>query len=218
MAMHDELPFRIIFAGIYVAGFLMRGLFIQRMKPQEKPIIPEAGNAGEISRFRVIFQKVMFFLWIAIVASYTWYPPWVEALHFPFPTWLRYGGAIAAAVSFLFLFLTMKTLGRYWSPLPRLMEGHKLVITGPYRFIRHPMYTAMMLLFIAFILITANAAVTVFSLIATVLTVKWALNEEKMLIGFFGDEYRAYMTRTGAFLPAPRKMVRHIFFNQHEKL
>jgi protein-S-isoprenylcysteine O-methyltransferase Ste14 len=58
----------------------------------------------------------------------------------------------------------------------------------------------------------------VFSLIATVLTVKWALNEEKMLIGFFGDEYRAYMTRTGAFLPAPRKMVRQIFFNQHEKL
>lgn len=217
MAMHDELPFRIIFAGIYVAGFLMRGLFVQRLKPQGEPIMPETGDPGEISRFRVVFQKVMFFLWIAIVASYTWYPPWVEALHFTFPIWFRYGGVIAGAVSFLFLFLTMKALGRYWSPLPRMMEGHKLVTSGPYRFIRHPMYTAMMVLFMAFILITANAAVTLFSLIAMVLTVKWALKEEKMLIGFFGDEYRAYVNRTGAFLPAPGKMVRQIFFNRNDQ-
>lgn len=113
--------------------------------------------------------------WIAVVVSYAWCPSWMEVLHLHFPAWLRYSGARAVVAAFSLLVLTMSARLVLWSPLPRLGEGYKLVTDGPYRFVRHPMYSAMTLLFVAFALVTANMAVTVSSLIAIVLTFKWGL-------------------------------------------
>ncbi|WP_244191144.1 hypothetical protein [Prosthecochloris sp. ZM] len=53
--MHEELPFRIIFAEMYVAGFLMRGLFVRRLQQRGERIVPPKGAVGGNSRFRVVF-------------------------------------------------------------------------------------------------------------------------------------------------------------------
>jgi protein-S-isoprenylcysteine O-methyltransferase Ste14 len=207
--MHEEAPFRIIFVGLYVAGLLMRSLLLVQLKLRGDRIVPPKEDSGESSRFRIVFQSVMFFFWIVVVVSYAWYPSWMEQFHLPVPPWLRYSGALFGAAAFFLLTLTMNALGQYWSPLPRLMDGHRLVTRGPYRFVRHPMYSAMMILFISFVFVTANVIVAVTSLIAIILTIKWAVKEEAILLDFFGEEYRSYMECTGAFTPNPGKIVRH---------
>jgi protein-S-isoprenylcysteine O-methyltransferase Ste14 len=71
------------------------------------------------------------------------------------------------------------------------------------------MYSAMMILFISFVFVTSNVIVAVTCLIAIILTIKWAVKEEAILLDFFGEEYRSYMDCTGAFSPNPGKIVRH---------
>jgi protein-S-isoprenylcysteine O-methyltransferase Ste14 len=206
--MSEELPFRIIFVSMYVAGFLMRGFFTRRLTRTDERIVPDKMVDRYSSRFRVVFQGVMFFLWIFIVVSYAWYPFWMKGLGLALPHWLRYGGAFAGFAAFVLLMWTMKALGRYWSPLPRLREGHELITSGPYRFVRHPMYSAMIVLFLSFALVTANVPVILSSFLGIIFTIIWGLKEERMLIDYFGEEYREFMRHTTAFFPLPGRNMR----------
>lgn len=199
--MHQELPFRIIFVGIYVIGFILRWYSAANLKKAGEKLLPDKQNMRHSSRFRIVFQGTMSLVWIGIVVSYAWYPAWMAALKFPLPLWLRYSGVLLGFVSFPLLLATFHALGRYWTPLPQIREKHELVTSGPYRFIRHPMYSTMIMLFIAFPLISANILVALSSLAAIAATIGWAMKEEKMLTGYFGNEYREYMKQAGAFLP-----------------
>ncbi len=92
-------------------------------------------------------------------------------------------------------------LGKEWSPQLQLRKQHHLVTTGPYSRIRHPLYTAMMGYGASLALVTAN-----WIFIALVVLMIGGLfarvpREEQMMIGEFGEEYRAYMQRTGRFWP-----------------
>lgn len=92
-------------------------------------------------------------------------------------------------------------LGKYWSGTVALKEGHKLITSGPYGMVRHPIYTG---LFIS-LLGSAMAATTIESFVGLVLMfcsyiIKWR-REEKLMIAEFGQEYRDYMARTKAVIP-----------------
>jgi protein-S-isoprenylcysteine O-methyltransferase Ste14 len=92
-------------------------------------------------------------------------------------------------------------LGKYWSGTVALKEGHRLVDTGPYRLVRHPIYTG--LLFAA--LGSALAAGTVEALAGVVVMVpayiiKWR-REERLMLGELGVAYADYMKRTKAIIP-----------------
>lgn len=83
-----------------------------------------------------------------------------------------------------------------------IKEGHRLVRTGIYRKIRHPMDAHSRIFVIAQGFVLANALVLVFGVLA------WGLlyfhrvpKEEAMLIAEFGDEYRDYMRETGRVIP-----------------
>jgi protein-S-isoprenylcysteine O-methyltransferase Ste14 len=68
--------------------------------------------------------------------------------------------------------------------------------------VHHPMYTALFLLGVGFLLLTANWAVGVPLIVVLPILVSVRIgNEEALMIEKFGDEYRAYMQRTGRFLP-----------------
>jgi protein-S-isoprenylcysteine O-methyltransferase Ste14 len=93
-------------------------------------------------------------------------------------------------------------LGRNWSPSLQLREGHELVTEGVYRHIRHPMYASEWLWSIAQALMLQNwvagwAGLALF----TPLYVLRVPREEQMMLDQFGEEYRAYMNRTGRIVP-----------------
>ena len=80
-----------------------------------------------------------------------------------------------------------------------------LVTSGPYEFVRHPMYTSLALLFVALSTISSFWPFMVLLLIMLLFFLRITEREEAMMIEQFGAEYQAYMKRTGRFLPKPRR-------------
>lgn len=80
-------------------------------------------------------------------------------------------------------------------------EHHTLVKTGPYRYVRHPLYSAVLVEAVGVSLVMANWFVAVmFAVFWTALFYRTRL-EENNLINRFGDEYKDYMTTSGRFVP-----------------
>jgi protein-S-isoprenylcysteine O-methyltransferase Ste14 len=79
---------------------------------------------------------------------------------------------------------------------------HELVISGPYQWIRHPLYTTGIVLVLAIGLIAASWFILLLALVAlaSIRLVVIPL-EERELLTKFGNAYGAYMQRTGRLLP-----------------
>ena len=92
-------------------------------------------------------------------------------------------------------------LGKYWSSMVMIKTGHQLVMTGPYRFVRNPMYTGMIVALLgAVIAIGMTLAFIVFPLIVVGIWLKIRA-EEKLLAGKFGEEYEQYRRDVKALIP-----------------
>ncbi len=109
--------------------------------------------------------------------------------------------AISAASVWISL-AAVRTLGKQWSYQARLVQGHKLIVSGPYRLVRHPIYTGMFGKMLATGLalshwIALAPAVLIFAL-GTAIRIR---SEEKLLREAFGDDFDAYARHIPAVLP-----------------
>ncbi len=92
---------------------------------------------------------------------------------------------------------SLSTLGRSFSIIP---QARKLVQTGPYRFVRHPVYLGELISIFGVVLARPSTlAVAIFCLITALLTYR-ALQEEKLLTSIF-PEYETYSLRRARFIP-----------------
>ncbi len=95
-----------------------------------------------------------------------------------------------------------KELGRNWSITLEIREKHKLVTSGPYAFVRHPMYTSFLLMALSQALLLANWLVGPMGLIGLAILFFLRVNkEERMMLENFGPQYQDYMTRTKRIIP-----------------
>jgi protein-S-isoprenylcysteine O-methyltransferase Ste14 len=92
-------------------------------------------------------------------------------------------------------------LGENWSATVTLKEDHELISAGPYRYIRHPIYTGMLLAFVgtALALGEYRALISV-GIVLFAFYIK-AKKEERFLTQEFGEKFREHSRRTGMFLP-----------------
>lgn len=128
-------------------------------------------------------------------------PSWVEFSQFPLPKMCRWLG-VPAAIAGLALFEWMfRHLGLNVTSTSAPRHQAELITTGPYRWVRHPMYTAVLILVVAATLLTANLIVAVGGSGMFALLVARSRLEEARLLEKFGDAYRAYQGHTGRFLP-----------------
>ncbi len=117
------------------------------------------------------------------------------------PEWIRWIGVAGFAFSVFWLSWMFISLGSNLTDTVVTREQAHFVENGPYRFVRNPMYTGILLLgpSLGFALGTwllPVAATAMFLLLARRTNI-----EEKYLIARFGDQYRAYMGRVGRFFP-----------------
>jgi protein-S-isoprenylcysteine O-methyltransferase Ste14 len=128
--------------------------------------------------------------------------------HMPASYLAQWAIALAAIVlafaSVLFAVAAIRTLGKQWSLVARVVDGHLLVRSGPFRIVRHPIYLAMMGLLIATgiafsTLLGIGLAMGVY-LCGTWLRVRF---EERLLWAKFADGYARYVQEVPAVLPTP---------------
>ena len=106
------------------------------------------------------------------------------------------------AASVWLMLAAVRTLGRQWSLTARVLETHRLVTEGPYRYVRHPIYTAMLGMLLATgVAMTGLAAIAVAVVVYVLGTRLRTGVEERLLRESFGAEYDAYARRVGALIP-----------------
>ena len=92
-------------------------------------------------------------------------------------------------------------LGRNWSGYATYKEDQTLVTTGPYKYVRHPIYTSMILMFIGTILYYGSLFVSIFFIILAITFILRTREEEEIMLKLFGEKYAEYMKRTKRLLP-----------------
>ena len=131
---------------------------------------------------------------------------WFDFADFAPDPRLGWLGALCGAAGLVLFWRAHRDLGREFSPTLELKEAHRLVATGIYSRIRHPMYTALFLIATAQLLLIANAVVAPAFLIAfAVLYATRIEREERMMLDHFGQAYADYQRRTHRLLPALRR-------------
>ena len=114
------------------------------------------------------------------------------------PFWL---GAAVTVGGLLFAIWAREHLGRNWSRSVTIKQDHELITSGPYRVVRHPIYTGCLAGFLG----TAIAISEVRGVVALVLfyLIFWAKfsKEEQWMRSQFGETYANYVRRTAALVP-----------------
>jgi protein-S-isoprenylcysteine O-methyltransferase Ste14 len=195
--MHHMGVFDIIFIAIYLLFALIRAPRDLGNK-RAKHIVSRKGAIEKLCLLLVFTG----FTTMPVLYLFT---PWFDGADVAVDPRLGWPGAVAGAAGIALLWMTHRDLGREFSQTLELKEAHRLVTTGLYSRIRHPMYTAIFLVAIAQLLLIGNLAVAPAFLIAfTVLYFARIENEERMLREHFGQAYGDYCLRTHRLFPALR--------------
>lgn len=146
---------------------------------------------------------IWFFGLLGVFAStlYIVAPDWLKWARFSMPAWLRLSGIGLGAVTVLLFWWVHQALGKNWAMPEVIKKDQTLVTTGPYRWVRHPMYTSIFVWALAYFLMSANWFIGATWLGLGLLAVRVAEAEEAALTEKFGEAYRVYIRRTGRFLP-----------------
>jgi protein-S-isoprenylcysteine O-methyltransferase Ste14 len=125
-----------------------------------------------------------------------------QVADYPFHPALAWCGTATFALSLLLFHRTHRDLGRFWSVTLEIRQTHRLVTTGVYRHVRHPMYAAFFLWAVAQALLLPNwiAGPAGLAGFGTLFALRVA-REERMMEATFGEAYRAYAARTWRVLP-----------------
>ncbi len=194
--MNTEMIFRIALAVIGTVYTAIRIYYTRLAIQSDKNFFRPRNDLRQL-----VFGTVGF-LNIAPTVIYVILPEQLAWAALPLPVgWRWFGIGLGLAGIFLLLWVHW-TLNTNFALPAVVKKDQTLVTVGPYRWVRHPMYTALFLITVVYTLISANWFIGVTWIgwiVGTVATM--VRDEEAVLVEKFGDEYRAYMQRTGRFLP-----------------
>lgn len=139
-------------------------------------------------------------LWLSIFA-YLVNPRWMAWSSLPLPPWARWLGAVLMALCVPLVYWLFSSLGKNVTSTVAIRKEHTLVTSGPYRWVRHPLYSVGLVAFVGFSLLAANWFIFAILLVAFGVLMQRTPIEERRLIERFGDDYLDYMQRTGRYLP-----------------
>jgi protein-S-isoprenylcysteine O-methyltransferase Ste14 len=149
----------------------------------------------------LVVLRLLALIALAPLLIYFVNPAWVLWARFPLPEWVRWVAALVGVAVVPMVYWVLSSIGNNISPVQATRQNHKLVMHGPYKYIRHPLYTVGSLLVLALIFMTGLWWIAAVGALPLILILLRTPVEEARLIETFGDEYRDYMKRTGRFLP-----------------
>jgi protein-S-isoprenylcysteine O-methyltransferase Ste14 len=144
-------------------------------------------------------------IWIVILVSMLigmLLASYVPAAALPTGPGLYIAGFTIFGIGALIRWYSIFYLGRFFTVDVRVSADHKVIDTGPYRLIRHPSYTGVLLEFIGFAICVGNVLSMVVILLPTFCAFLYRIRvEEQALQNGLGESYLTYMRRTKRLIP-----------------
>ena len=114
---------------------------------------------------------------------------------------LAWTGVVLCIAGLAFCIWARFTLGRNWSGVVTLKGGHELIMREPYAVVRHPIYTGLLTMFVATVIVLGHVAgIIALPLVFLSIWIKLR-HEEKLMLQKFPDQYAAYQRRVKRLIP-----------------
>lgn len=140
-------------------------------------------------------------LFYGALAAWLLHPPLVGWAAVSISATGRWTGVLLISAGFVTGLWALLDLGRSVTPTVTVREGSELVTSGPYRHVRHPLYSSMLLTIPGCALATANLLVLAAGMATFAVILVRTRHEEDELVRTFGDRYLDYMDQTGRIIP-----------------
>lgn len=179
--------------------FFLWRLYWEITERQANAALPKKREKRPLFHKRSLSKLVSFCVFVPVV---------LQLFNFsllPFPErylWLQYAGLGLVVTGFLVSIRGRQDLGVNWARSYdfQVKDKQQLVTSGIYKYIRHPIYSGLLLMFIGSELIVQSYLILLYLFIvfAAYIQAGW---EERLLVKHFGNEYSSYMKRTKRFIP-----------------
>ncbi len=199
--MDPEVPFRITLLALLAISMPISAYY--RIKADKAG--GEVSRASEPPAIRWSINGFGF-AFMGTFLAYMIDPSWVAWGRLEIPRWIRWIGAGVGVASIPALWWILSNLGTNITRTVVVRENAYLVMTGPYRFVRQPLYSFLLVSWMGLCVMIASwimAALLVGAFTALFFRTRI---EEENLIAKFGDDYRDYMQTTGQFFPRIRPL------------
>jgi protein-S-isoprenylcysteine O-methyltransferase Ste14 len=190
----DELPFRVTVGIFWLANFIIRIVFQKKAMGAEVTLKTHEKHA-------VFFFRLFAFCYVLLLAYI--FSSVLDGARFDLSPGIRWIVGVGFLLAYMILFTwTHMALGRNWSGLLEIHTDHHLIVSGPFKYIRHPMYASFILSGIGFLLLTANwLAGGLYLTVAVAMYLDRVEPEEQMMKVHFGADYIDYIKKTGRIFP-----------------
>lgn len=195
--MDPENIYRIAALFLTLSGLSISGYFRRKADSSGGDDIDPREEGPIILNLRRIFGLS---LWLSLLV-YLINPDWMVWASLDLPAWVRWSGAGLMAICIPLIYWVFSSLGKNVTVTVVTRKEHSLVTHGPYRWVRHPLYTVGFVFFVGFSLLAANWFIPLTIVGGYIPLMMRTPIEEARLIEKFGDEYRDYMGSTGRYLP-----------------
>jgi len=195
----EQVSYYVSIAGfvlVIASWFLFGGVFLFRKKPEATT----DGAKIPVSYVGLALQCLGFLpVWLV------WRVPMFSAFidgQYTLNSVLQVIAVALAAVSVWLAMSAIRELGRQWSLQARLVEGHKLITSGVYQTVRHPIYTAMLGMLVAMGIANSQWRTTLAGIVIFIIGTKIRTNsEERLLAKAFGTEFSEWKAKVPGLIP-----------------
>lgn len=197
--MDQDIIFRVAFGVIFFTCLFISGAFRRRARATGD-VVHRRAESGTLIALRLLVTVPLLLSFLVYLA----YPAGMAWAQMALPAWLRGAGVALGLLTIGGAWWVLTSIGRNISETVLTKSDHELITHGPYRWVRHPLYTNGLLLLTALGLMAANAfMLTMVVVCGVAIAVLVVPKEEAELIHRFGDAYRQYRMHTGGLVPRP---------------
>ena len=197
--MTGETPFRVLLVVVTLAQTAVTVVYVRRARAGSTIV-----QRREEGLLLTILLGGAYVTYALAVLAYLVRPEWMMWSALALPPWLRWVGTLPLFAGGALVVSGLFHLGRNITVGIRTKQDHALITSGPYHWVRHPLYTGVLIESVGVCLLMANWFAALSGSLFWVLIAYRTPMEEEKLIERFGDEYRSYMQRTGRFFPKRR--------------
>jgi protein-S-isoprenylcysteine O-methyltransferase len=186
-------PYALVFWAVYVWAFLPEWKVVQGGRKGIK-----SADSKDSGSLKVILGG----MWVALLLAYplAFVKAWVFPQGWQLPLFVI--GMLMIVLGSLLRRYCWRTLGEYFTGDVKAQPDQPVITSGPYRWVRHPSYTAGMVMFIGIGLALGSWLSFALLTVATIATYSYRVAvEERVLLETIGEPYRSYMKERKRFIP-----------------